>query len=191
MGNIVVDGKGAERVVECMLHEPKDADDYRIRLARGDDAFLLWLWANDPETRKNSFNPQPIAWATHEEWYIRHLSSPDSRIWILECRRVPVGQIRYDRIDAETAQISFSVTPRFRGKGMGTRLLNLTVDLAGHELRIQRVQGITFIDNGASRRAFLRAKFAPVEEKTIAGRACLVFRRPSVELVEEVGIAVD
>src|SRR4029077_4459660 len=51
MGNIVVDGRGAERVVDCMLYETNDADDYRVRRAQEDDGFLLWLWANDPETR--------------------------------------------------------------------------------------------------------------------------------------------
>ena len=192
MGNIVVDGNGAERVVECMLHEAGEGNDYSIRLARGNDAFLLWLWASDPETRTNSFSPQPIAWGTHEQWYTRHLRSPDSRIWILEYRQVPVGQIRYDRIDAETAQISFSVAPRFRGRGMGTRLLDSTVGLAGRELRVQRVQGIAFIDNVASRQAFLRAKFRAIEEKVITGRACLVFRRSCIlELIEEVDVAVD
>jgi UDP-2,4-diacetamido-2,4,6-trideoxy-beta-L-altropyranose hydrolase len=192
MGNIVVDGRGADRVVECMLHEPNDAGDYRIRLAQADDGFLLWLWANDPVIRKNSFAPQPIAWWTHEQWYARTLRSPASRIWILEYRHVPVGQIRYDRLDAETAQISFSVGARFRGRGMGTRLLNATVDLAGRELAVDCVQGITFADNEASRRAFSRANFRVIEERVTAGRACLVFRRPCVvELVEAAGVAVD
>ena len=103
-----------------------------------------------------------------------------------------MGQIRYDRIDAETAQISFSVAPRFRGKGMGTRLLDSTVGLAGRELRVQHVQGIAFIDNVASRQAFLKARFRAIEEKVITGRACFVFRRSCIlEFTEEVGVAVD
>jgi UDP-2,4-diacetamido-2,4,6-trideoxy-beta-L-altropyranose hydrolase len=192
MGNIVVDGRGAERVVECMLYEPNDADEYNVRLAREDDGFLLWLWANDPETRKNSFAPQPIAWWTHEQWYTRILRSPDCRIWILEYRHVPVGQIRYERVNAETAQISFSVGARFRGKGRGTRLLDLTVGLAGRELGVDCAQAVTFADNDASRRAFLRANFRMIEERTTAGRACLVFRRPCfVKLGDEAGIAGD
>ena len=192
MGNIVVDGRGAERVVDCMLYEANDAGDYRVRLAQEDDGFLLWLWANDPETRNNSFAPQPIAWWTHEQWYTRILRSPHCRIWLLEHLHVPVGQIRYECMDAETAQISFSVGPRFRGKGMGTRLLDSTVGLAGRELGVAYAQGITFADNEASRRAFLRANFSMIEERTTTGRPCLVFRRPCfVGLGDKAGVTFD
>jgi RimJ/RimL family protein N-acetyltransferase len=163
-----------------------------VRLAQENDGFLLWLWVNDPETRKNSFAPQPIAWWTHEQWYSRILKSHDCRIWILEYRHVPVGQIRYERVDAETAQISFSVEPRFRGKGMGTRLLDLTVGLAGRELGVGCAQGITFADNEPSRQAFLRANFSMIEERTINGRACLVFQRPCfLALGDEARVAID
>jgi UDP-2,4-diacetamido-2,4,6-trideoxy-beta-L-altropyranose hydrolase len=192
MGNIVVDGRGAERVVDCMSYETNDADDYRVRRAEEDDGFLLWLWANDPETRKNSFVPQPIAWWTHEQWYGRILKSPDCRVWILEHRHVPMGQIRYERVNAATAQISFSVGARFRGKGMGTRLLDLTVGLAGRELGVDCAQGVTFADNDVSRRAFLRANFREIEERITNGRPCVVFRRPCfVSLSDEAGVAVD
>jgi UDP-2,4-diacetamido-2,4,6-trideoxy-beta-L-altropyranose hydrolase len=192
MGNIVVDGRGAERVVECMLYEANDAGDYSVRLAQEDDSFLLWLWANDPETRKNSFAPQPIAWWTHEQWYNRILKSPDCRIWILEYRHVPMGQIRYERVDAAIAQISFSVGPRYRGKGIGTRLLSSTVGLAGRELGVTFAQGVTFADNEVSRRTFLRSNFKLIEERTTAERACLVFRRPCfVELGGDAGVAID
>ena len=99
-------------------------------------------------------------------------------MWLLEYRHVPVGQIRYERVNPETAQISFSVAPRFRGMGMGTRLLNSTMGLVRRELGVAWAQGITFADNEASRRGFLRANFSVIEERTTAGRACLVFRRP-------------
>jgi RimJ/RimL family protein N-acetyltransferase len=192
MGHLVVDGRGAERVVDCMLYKPDAADDYEVRRAHENDGFLLWLWANNTETRKNSFTPQSIAWWTHEQWYGRILKSPDCRIWILEHRHIPVGQIRYERLNAATAQISFSVAPRFRGKGMGARLLDLTMVMAGRELGVNYAQGVTFADNEASRRAFLRANFRPVEEKSINGRPCVVFRRPCfMRLGDETGTGVD
>jgi RimJ/RimL family protein N-acetyltransferase len=103
-----------------------------------------------------------------------------------------MGQIRYERVNAATAQISFSVGARFRGKGMGTRLLDLTVGLAGRELGVDCAQGVTFADNEASRRAFLRANFREIEERITNGRPCVVFRRPCfVKLGDEAGIAGD
>jgi hypothetical protein len=76
----------------------------RLRAAREKDALLLWQSANDAVPRRNSFAPEPISWALHEAWYGERIASPDTRFWILECRHVPVGQIRYDRTDAHTAQ---------------------------------------------------------------------------------------
>jgi len=192
MGHLVVDGRGAERVVDCMLYKRDGADDYVVRPAQEDDGFLLWLWANDSETRKNSFTSQSIAWWTHEQWYGRILKSPDCRVWILEHRHIPVGQIRYERLNASTAQISFSVGARFRGKGMGTRLLDLTMGMAGQELGTNCAQGVTFADNEASRRAFLRARFRPVEERIINGRLCVVFQRTCfLSGSDEAGVGID
>jgi RimJ/RimL family protein N-acetyltransferase len=90
---------------------------------------------------------------------------------------VPVGQIRYDRTDANTAQITFSVASAYRGKGFGTQLLRLSADLAGRELGIRIVEGVSPAQTIASSRAFLRAGFEVIEEKSIAGHAYFVFRR--------------
>ena len=154
-----------------------NSSDVQIRPANKDDAYCLWEWANDPLTRRNSFNPEPIPWATHEAWYAARLSSPDTRLWILEFGRLPVGQIRYDRTDASTAQISFSVAPDFRRRNLGTKLLCLSADLAGRELGVRRVEGVTFEENLGSINAFVKAGFEVAEQRKIAGHACLVFRR--------------
>src|ERR1043166_10202171 len=92
-----------KRMVNPPLRQANDVDDYRIRSVRGDGMFLLWYWANDRQTRKNSFNSNPIAWSTHEAWCAENLGAPNVRIWILERQHVPVGQIRYERISAEAA----------------------------------------------------------------------------------------
>ena len=136
---------------------------------------LLWQWANDPVTRRNSFVPEPISWAVQEAWYEEKIASPDTRFWILECRHVPVGQIRYDRIDADTAQINFSVAPAYRGRSFDTQLLRLSADLAGRELGVRTVEAISPTQNFASNHAFLSAGFEVIEEKRIAGRDWFLF----------------
>src|SRR5437870_11720227 len=65
------------------------------REARMADADLLWRWANDRETRQNSFTTSPIPYAEHIEWLAKRLGSDATRIWIfLDCH-VPVGQVRF------------------------------------------------------------------------------------------------
>ena len=178
---VLIDGRGVERVLKVMLRGASE-EALRLRAASQEDVLLLWQWANDPVTRRNSSAPEPISWAVHEAWYAEKIASPDTRFWILECRHVPVGQIRYDRTDADTAQINFSIAPAYRGRSLGTQLLRLTEDLAGQELGVRAVEGITFVENRASNHAFVKAGFEVIEEKSIAGHACFVFRRSCLPL---------
>jgi RimJ/RimL family protein N-acetyltransferase len=158
--------------------------DVNIRLAAISDALLLWRWANDPVTRTNSFNSQPISWDVHQSWYANKLKAPDCRIWIMELGRMPIAQIRYDRISADMAQISFSVAPLMRGRGLGTLLLEMTLPMAAGELRVKWVRGVALRENKASQRAFAKASFTMTEPQLIDSRECLLFQRSLKSIIE-------
>jgi RimJ/RimL family protein N-acetyltransferase len=151
--------------------------DIRIRHAAMADASLLWQWANDLVTRANSLNSEPIPWAVHQNWYAKKLASKDCRLWIMERGEFPVGQIRYDRISADGAEISLSVAPPMRGRGLGTLLLKMTLPLVACELGVNWVRGIALCENTASHRAFEKASFTVAERRLIDDRECLVFQR--------------
>jgi RimJ/RimL family protein N-acetyltransferase len=148
-----------------------------IRLATIQDGSLLWEWANDSVTRRNSFSNEPITWDVHQSWYATKLASPDCRLWILDFQKKPVGQIRYDRISSDTAQISFSVAPVMRGRGFGTLLLQMTPPLAALELGVKWVRGVALKDNEASKRTFVKASFNVTGQQVFETRECLVFQR--------------
>ena len=176
----MVDGKGAERVTDVLTKCSED--DYgkepSLRAVRKEDAFLLWQWANEPEVRSNSFHSDAISWEDHLKWFEKKLSAPETRIWILEERHVPVGQIRYDRIgNADTAEISFTVSLNYRGRGIGQKLLAMTADQARTELEVGSFRGIVFKKNLASRRIFTNAGFDQIAESVISGFECLIFQR--------------
>jgi RimJ/RimL family protein N-acetyltransferase len=156
------------------IHAPGDII---IRLAVLDDVCLLWEWANDPITRVNSFNTEFISWNVHQSWYAKKMLSPESRHWIMELENTPAGQIRYDRLSADTAQVSFSVARVFRGRGLGTLLLKRTQPMAAEELAIKCVRGIALSHNLASHRTFVKAGFTAIERLRIASRECVVFQR--------------
>ncbi|HEX9453583.1 MAG TPA: UDP-2,4-diacetamido-2,4,6-trideoxy-beta-L-altropyranose hydrolase [Candidatus Binatia bacterium] len=178
-GRLLVDGLGVERIIGAMAERQRfvAGGDLRIRPGRHDDALLLWQWANDPVARQNSFNSAAIAWDDHEAWFREKLASPNCRNWILEIGDLPVGQIRYDRLDGQKAAISFSVAPGFRGLQLGTELLAATMDLAALELNVPWLEGVAFKDNQASRRAFLKNGFAVIDHQFIDGQVCSIFRR--------------
>jgi UDP-2,4-diacetamido-2,4,6-trideoxy-beta-L-altropyranose hydrolase len=175
-GRVVVDGRGAERALEVMLCGSSEVE-LQLRVASEEDVLLLWQWANDAVTRRNSFAIEPISWINHRAWYAERLASPCTRLWILELKKVPVGQIRYDRTDGRTARISFSIAPAYRGLGLGTQLLSLSADRACRELKVDTVEGISLAENQPSNHTFVKAGFDVVEERHIAGHRCFVFRR--------------
>lgn len=178
-GKMLVDGQGPTRVLAAMERRESGLGDAELTISpvSPDDELLLWQWVNDPVARRNSFNSGAISWDEHERWCAEKSTSPDCRRWILWAADLPVGQIRYERESAAGARLSFSVAPGFRGHGFGTRLLQSTVELAGRELGVRWVEGAALVHNQASRHAFLKAGFVAVEERTIGGKDCVVFRR--------------
>ena len=177
-GRILVDGRGVERVVGAMTERRRfsASGDFHLRRAGESDRLLLWQWANDCTVRRNSFHSGTIDWQAHEQWCAEKFSSADCRVWILQAGALPVGQIRYQRISSDTAEISFSIARGFRGRQFGTRLLEASCEQAARELGVGRLQGAVKLDNEASRRAFLKAGFEGRRE-SVQGEVCWIFRR--------------
>ena len=152
-GRRLVDGQGALRVAAHMR-----AQDIRLRLAEPDDSEQVWHWANDPETRANSFSPEPIPWEDHQRWFARQLSDPDRLLLMADIDHHQLGQIRFDLADGR-AVVSFSLMPSARGFGWGAPLL-----IAGTRLLWSTRPG-TVIDghvkpgNAGSTTSFDRAGF--------------------------------
>jgi len=169
----LIDGNGAERVAKICLTNHSGMEIRRANIA---DAGLLWQWANDPSVRVNSFNSREITWPEHSEWYFNKLTSDNVRIWLLEYDNIPVAQIRYDRLNNTSARISYVVDSAYRGRGFGTRILQMTVSLAYSDLEVSILEGETFAYNIPSMRAFQKAGFELAETRQDAGQDVHVFR---------------
>ena len=94
---------------------------------------------------------------------------------MLDFHGLILGQVRYDKTDAHTAEISVSVTPAFRRRGLATTLLEMTGQSARERLGVRRLRAIVRRENHASARTFARAGFTRVSSRTIQNNACHVF----------------
>jgi len=112
----ICDGKGCGRVVDHMFEM------LHVRTASFDDMELVFRWANDPVVRRYAINSEPISWKTHQQWYNKKLNEKDCFLYIVEYQEIPIGQVRFDLNDG-TILISYSLVDRFRGRGMGCKLL--------------------------------------------------------------------
>jgi RimJ/RimL family protein N-acetyltransferase len=86
------------------------------------DAPLLHAWRNDPQTRRASRRSDVVPWAEHEAWLVHVIASLDRVIRVAEEDGRAVGVVRADR-SATGCELSWTVAPEARGRGIGQRML--------------------------------------------------------------------
>lgn len=91
----------------------------KIRRATLEDAKRLFEWRNDPETRKQSRATDPVSWDGHLQWLQNSFKNPKRILAIAETvNGEPVGTVRADIREDGFAEISYTIAPLWRGKGM-------------------------------------------------------------------------
>lgn len=132
-----------------------------LREVTGKDMDLLFQWANDPVTRQNAFHTEQIPYETHRAWFVKMLADRDVIKYILcsvsakeQEERQDIGQIRLS-IEEGEALIDYSIDPKKRGQGFGTRMI-LMAEEKLRELRTDVIycKGQVKLENTASARAF-------------------------------------
>lgn len=99
-----------------------------LRHVRQKDVDILYKWANDPLTRKNSFNSDPIEYSIHCAWFKKMINRDDVLMYILVHNGNMAGNVRLN-IESGVAEIGCTIAPSYRGKGLG----NLIIDLISRE----------------------------------------------------------
>ncbi|MGG6231418.1 GNAT family N-acetyltransferase [Tenacibaculum sp. SDUM215027] len=93
-----------------------------VREANLNDINLLFDWANDELTRKNSFNSHEISFKEHEQWFTSKFKNSNSLFFIGMINNKSIGLVRYE-IGEENTIVSISIDKNFRGKKLAPSLL--------------------------------------------------------------------
>ena len=176
IGNLV-DGFGAIRVLTLPAKNAKiDLVEklLSLRSALPEDTELIWRWANEKNVRENSYSHKPIALSEHQEWFTKKLASSNTLMFILELGNIPAGLIRYDRSES-TATIGFSIDPRFRGLGLGQKIISQTTTLAFEKLHVTVLKAEVFKGNHASNAIFKQNGFTQSKLCDIKGIPSYVY----------------
>lgn len=153
-GPELVDGEGAERVLMYIEDEK-----IRLRKAQGKDCRFIWKWSNDPEVREVSFSADPINWEQHVKWFESELKNPDHVFYVgVNHDDTPVGQVRYNVEDRE-AVISISIGQKFRGKGFGSSLIQLSSKKLFNSSKVTLIHAYVKPANETSTHVFLKTGF--------------------------------
>lgn len=94
-----------------------------LRPATEEDCKLVFGWANDVETRRQSFTTETIPWEVHEKWFRDCLSREDRKLFICYHEGTPVGQFRLDILREKEATISYSIAKEYRKRGYGIEMI--------------------------------------------------------------------
>ncbi len=169
-GQALVDGRGAERVVQRMA-----ATAIELRPVQSADCRLLWAWANDPGVRAVSFSSAPIAWEPHVRWFQTRLADPHCLFYLaVNEAETPIGQVRLD-VEDNAAVISVSLAPEMRGQGYGGEILRIAAATAFATAPVATIHAYIKPDNDASVRAFQKAGFRANGATTIQAQPALHF----------------
>lgn len=130
------------------------------------DAEQILEWRNDPVTRANSFNGDPIDLETHLKWFERKLSDDKCLMHVLTDGTENLGFIRLD-IEGTFAEISYMIAPDKRGRGYGREIIRLiTQNTPG---QIETLKAYTKEDSPVSGRCFISNGFTGSAED---GKVC-------------------
>ena len=180
VGRRLVDGRGAGRVVAVMraLAGPLPVEQTQLRRAVAEDVMPLWRLKNDPTVRQTAIaSSARVPLHVHIEWFRQKLSSPDTRIWVLDFQGLVVGVVRYDRTGPATAEISMAVAAAFRRRGLATRMLRETRSPACRELQVTNLHAMIRQQNIPSARVFAKAGFVETIAKSINNQPCRLFKQ--------------
>ena len=134
------------------------------------DAGLLLLYRNDPETIRQSVQQKPIESAEHLAWLEAVLDTPRCQLYIANEIQAsvffPVGTGRLDLRDNGSVELSLTVAPGHRGRGVGGQLLAALIKKA-REFGFHRLRARVRANNIASMIAFLKAGFVPVTDQIV------------------------
>jgi RimJ/RimL family protein N-acetyltransferase len=136
-----------------------------LRPATTGDSERLLEWRNDEQTRAMAVVHAAVERATHARWLATRLNDADTLLTIAEEDGEPVGTVRLDRHGRDEAELSITIAPAARGRGLARPAIELGVAHAHREWGVTRVTARIRPENAASLRAFAAAGFATIRER--------------------------
>lgn len=155
-GRQLVDGHGARRIAAWLR-----ALTLNVRPVVQDDAADLLAWRkHEANWRHNWNNADPPTFPEHEKWLAGKLSDPSCHFSIIECRGEPVGVVRFDLNQEDSAYLSIYLVPSAHGKKLGLPVLFAAeLELCRRHPEAKRINSHIHRENPASERLHMLAGF--------------------------------
>lgn len=155
---------------DVVIHR-KIAETVHIRKVTDEDSEDIFMWANDEDTRNNSFRSEKITKEAHKNWFAQKKSNPDSVFFIGEYKNTKAAFIRFDK-ENDDIVIGINMNPEFRGKNLSSKFI-----LAGLKHYACKKNVLAYIkpSNIASVKTFEKAGFRYFKETEIYNQKALIY----------------
>ena len=123
---------------------------FNLREITQSDWKVLLEWRNDKITRQYSFNSDLISVSEHKEFIKNTITNPNRTQFLLEYNEIPVGTIREEKLGKDKFELSYTISPVYRGKKIGQIMMSLyLIELKGSflcEVTEENVPSIKMIE---------------------------------------------
>ncbi|WP_134727940.1 MULTISPECIES: GNAT family N-acetyltransferase [Amycolatopsis] len=126
------------------------------------DAELLLAWRNDPVTRRASRSGDVIDLDRHLRWLRGVLTASDRILLVLEESGKPVGTVRFDDEGGREWEVSITLAPESRGRGLARPVLDAGERTLAARTDAAAVLAAVHVENAASAALFERAGYLEV-----------------------------
>ncbi|WP_406640073.1 N-acetyltransferase family protein [Amycolatopsis sp. WGS_07] len=126
------------------------------------DAELLLAWRNDPATRKSSRSTGVIDLDAHLRWLRGVLAAPGRMLLVLEEAGKPVGTVRFDDEGGREWEVSITLAPESRGRGLSRAVLDAGERTLAARTDATAVLAAVHEENAASAALFEHAGYLEV-----------------------------
>ncbi|MBL0356338.1 MAG: GNAT family N-acetyltransferase [Chitinophagaceae bacterium] len=152
------DGRSKERFIK-LFTELEIQSTVSFAKAVKEDLSITYEWASDTTVRAYSFNQNPISFEEHQNWFLKKIEQPNCIYLLGKWNDAIVGSLRFDIADSN-ALISYLVSPKYHGKGLGRILLARGLEyLSKHNSAVTTATGYVMPENIASVKVFERLGF--------------------------------
>ena len=138
-----------------------DTNKIKLCKAKQEDMIDVFILANDPEVRKNSFNQKNITLEDHKLWFYNKISDQKSLILVAKIDNNFIGTIRFEKeLNQHSSYvISIQIAKNFRGKKISEPLLKMAIKEFYNIFKNYDIIAKIKNDNLASKKIFIKNNF--------------------------------